>query len=116
MNSKDSLERKMREMKYGIRGNGIICLIMNSEVVKIEKTTGKNLFPQFEVNMKTEYLMKQLDELFSKWQIIKKTVIPQKYDIPRGDKIAELSTNVVTYVVRKKEVKVSKSDKIGSGR
>lgn len=102
MDSKDSLERKLNEIKEGIRSNGIICIIMNSEVVEIEKTTGEELQPQFEVNMKTESLMELLDELFGDWQSIKKTIVPQKYDIPRGDKIVELSTNVVTYVVRKR--------------
>lgn len=102
MDSKDSLERKLNEIKEGIRSNGIICIIMNSEVVEIEKTTGEELQPQFEVNLKTESLMELLDELFGDWQSIKKTIVPQKYDIPRGDKIVELSTNVVTYVVRKR--------------
>lgn len=102
LDSKDSLERKLNEIKEGIRSNGIICIIMNSEVVEIEKTTGEELQPQFEVNLKTESLMELLDELFGDWQSIKKTIVPQKYDIPRGDKIVELSTNVVTYVVRKR--------------
>ena len=102
LDSKDSLERKLNEIKEGIRSKGIICFIMNSEVMEIEKTTGEELPPQFEVNMKTESLMELLDELFGDWQSIKKIVVPQKYDIPRGDKIAELSTNVVTFVVRKR--------------
>lgn len=105
MDSKDSLERKLNEIKEGIRSNGIICIIMNSEVVEIEKTMGEELQPQFEVNMKTASLMELLDELLGDWQSIKKTIVPQKYDIPRGDKIVELSTNVVTYAVRKEEVK-----------
>lgn len=103
MDSKDSLERKLNEMKEGIRSNGIICFIMNSEVVEIEKETGEELAPQFEVNIKTEALMSMLDEVYGDWQCIKKTVVPQKYYIPRGDKIAELSTNVITYVVRKEK-------------
>ena len=76
---------------------------MNSEVVEIEKETGEELAPQFEVNIKTEALMSMLDEVYGDWQCIKKTVVPQKYNIPRGDKIAELSTNVITYVVRKEK-------------
>lgn len=103
MGSKDSLERKLNEMKEGIRSNGIICFIMNSEVVEIEKETGEELAPQFEVNIKTKALMSMLDEVYGDWQCIKKTVVPQKYNIPRGDKIAELSTNVITYVVRKEK-------------
>ncbi len=103
MDSKDSLERKLNEMKEGIRSNGIICIIMNSEVIEIEKETGEELAPQFEVNIKTEALMSMLDEVYGDWQCIKKTVVPQKYNIPRGDKIAELSTNVITYVVRKEK-------------
>lgn len=103
MDSKDSLERKLNEMKEGIRSNGIICIIMNSEVIEIKKETGEELAPQFEVNIKTEALMSMLDEVYGDWQCIKKNVVPQKYNIPRGDKIAELSTNVITHVVRKEK-------------
>lgn len=38
---------------------------------------------------------------FSDWQTIKHTVLHQKYDIPRENGLAELETDVVTYVVRK---------------
>ncbi len=101
MDSQKSLKKKLNEIKDGIRSNGIVCFIINTEVMEIEKTTGKKLAPQFEVNIKTEALLTILNELYGDWQCIKKTVVPQKYDIPRGDKIAELSSNVVTYVARK---------------
>lgn len=45
MGSKDSLKRKLSEIREGIRSNGIVCFIINSEVMEIEKTTGEELTP-----------------------------------------------------------------------
>ena len=42
-----------------------------------------------------------LEKTFAGWPVIKHTFVHQKYDIPRGNCIANLETDVVTYVVRK---------------
>lgn len=98
--SKETFWKKIMEIRTGIRKNGVVCLVINSNVVEKDKATGEELSPQFEVNLKTEELQTQLKELFSGWQELKSTAVRQQYDIPRGDHIAEIVTDVVTYVAR----------------
>lgn len=38
---------------------------------------------------------------FSDWQTIKRIAAHQKYNIPRENSVANLETDVITYVVRK---------------
>ena len=84
-----------------IKSQGVVCLVMNSEVKEKNKETGENLFPQFEVNLPTEELQEILQNAFEGWEVLKSTVREQQYDIPREGCISELETNVVTFVARK---------------
>lgn len=102
IDSEESFINKLQEIEKGIRKNGVVCLVINSEVVEIHKETKGTLPPQFEVNITTEKMQKLLENAFIGWELIKTTVSKQNYDIPRESCIAELSTNVVTYVARKK--------------
>ena len=63
--------------------------------------TAENSTPQFEVNLKTEELLAMLKNHFENWEILKETIVPQRYDIPRENCTADLTTNVVTFVARK---------------
>ena len=101
IDSKESFVKKLEEMRDGIKQNGVVCLVINSEVEERNKATGEVLFPQFEVNLPTEELQYVLQNTFSGWEVIKSTVRRQQYDIPREGCISELTTNVVTYVVRR---------------
>ncbi len=101
IDSVESFKNKLKEICSGTRKNGIVCLIINSEITEINKESGKKLIPQFEVNMKTAELLDLLKETFNGWEIIKSTVRNQRYDIPRQNCVADLSTDVVTVVVRK---------------
>lgn len=101
IDSEESFINKLQEIRRGIRKNGIVCLVINSEVVEIHKETKEALPPQFEVNLSTEAMKKLLEKAFTGWELIKTTVSRQNYDVPRDSCIAELSTNVVTYVARK---------------
>lgn len=93
---------KLCEIKDGIKLNGVACLIINSEVEEKNKLSGETLAPQFEVNLGTERLLEMLETTFDGWELLKSSVVKQRYDIPRGDCIADLTTNVVTYVSRKR--------------
>lgn len=99
--SKDAFIHKLIEMRDGIRENGIVCLVINSEVIETDKQTGESLPPQFEVNLSTDEMQKILMDTFCDWNIIKRTVRAQQYDIPRECGVVELKTNVVTLVARK---------------
>lgn len=101
IDSKESFVKKLGEIAKGIRENGIVCLVINSEVKEADKATGEPLPPQFEVNLPTEELQDLLSEVFVGWEVLKTTVREQKYDIPRECGISALETKVVTFVARK---------------
>ena len=99
--SRSAFEKKLSEIRDGLRFGGLACLIVNSGVMERDKATGKELSPQFEVNLPTGQMQHLLENTFAGWQVIKHTIVHQKYDIPRACGLAELETDVVTYVVRK---------------
>lgn len=99
--SQAAFEQKLCEIRDGLRYGGIACLIVNSGVVEHDKVTGQELPPQFEVNLPTSQMQDLLENTFAGWQVTKHTVVHQKYDIPRENGIADLETDVITYVVRK---------------
>lgn len=100
--SKAAFEKKLLEIRDGLRQGGVACLIVNSGVVEHDKATGKELPPQFEVNLPTGQMEALLKNTFTGWKVHKHTVVHQQYDIPRENRIADLETDVVTYVVRKR--------------
>ena len=99
--SQSAFEKKLTEIRDGLHHGGIACLIVNSGVMEHDKATGQELLPQFEVNLPTRQMQDLLENTFADWQGIKHTIVHQKYDIPRENGIADLETDVVTYVVRK---------------
>ncbi len=100
-NSEEAFIAKLREIQAGIRENGIVCLVINSNVVEKDKANGIDLPPQFEVNLPIEELQMLLQQAFAGWEVMKETVRAQHYDIPRVNGIVELTSNVLTLVVRK---------------
>ena len=99
--SQSAFEKKLAEIRDGLRLGGIACLIVNSGVIEHDKATRQELPPQFEVNLPTSQMQGLLENTFAGWKIIKHTIVHQKYDIPREYGIADMETDVVTYVVRK---------------
>lgn len=101
IDSEESFIRKLSEIKGGIKENGIVCLVINSNVRETNAETGESLEAQFEVNLPTEKLQSLLEDIFSDWRVLKTGVAAQEYDIPRNGIISHLDTNVVTFVVQK---------------
>lgn len=99
--SEESFKNKLSEISNGIKSDGVVCLIVNSEVVEKNKENGQPVLPQFEVNLKTDELLSLLNKKFCGWQVLKSTVVSQNYDIPRNGFVSQLSTNVVTFAARK---------------
>lgn len=95
--------QKLEEIQSGIKPDGIVCLIVNSQVTEIDVETGNELEPQFEVNLPTEKMKNLLLDVFLGWEILKHTVVHQCYEIPRSTGIAKINTDVVTLVARKFE-------------
>ena len=102
INSEKAFENKLKEIQKGTRQKGIVCMIINSEVNERNKETGETLVPQFEVNLKTSELSEMLENIFNGWEVLKQTIVSQRYDIPRENCTADLSTNVITIVARKR--------------
>ena len=96
-----AFEKKLCEIRDGLHHGGVACLIVNSGVMEYDKATKQELSPQFEVNLPTSQMQDLLENTFAGWQVIRHTIVHQKYDIPRENCIADLETDVVTYVVRK---------------
>lgn len=99
--SKEILLKKLQEMEEGLKPNGIVCLVINSEVNERKTDTLEELNPQFEVNLATNEIQSYIEKIFNKYEPIKNSLSYQEYDIPRGEIISHLTTNVVTYVGRK---------------
>ena len=100
INSEEAFKRKLIEIRNGIRQNGIVCLVINSNVREWNKTTKQELDAQFEINFQTDKLKELLRDTFLDWEIIKFTTQEQQYDIPRENGVCELKTNVVTLVAQ----------------
>ena len=101
--SEESFKNKLSEISNGVKLDGVVCLIVNSEVIEKNKENGQPVLPQFEVNLKTDELLSILEKEFSGWQVLKSTVVSQNYDIPRNGFVSELSTKVVTFAARKQQ-------------
>lgn len=98
--SEKDVVNKLVEIKNGIRENGIVCLVVNSNVKEFDKVTGSEIPAQFEVNLPTEEMQMILNKMFEGWTVLKTSVSEQQYDIPREHGISELKTSVVTFVAR----------------
>lgn len=104
IDTEESFIKKLKKIRDGICKNGIVCLVINSNVLEKDKRTGEEVPAQFEVNFPTVELQMMLDTIFEGWNIIKKSVQRQRYDIPREFGISELQTDVVTFVARNKNI------------
>lgn len=102
VDSKESFVRMQKEIKDGTRKKGAVCFIINSEVREFDSQTHKPLPAQFEVNIPTEELLTLLHQTFSGWEILVSKVKEQCYQIPRDSRIANLHTNVVTFIAIRK--------------
>lgn len=101
VDSKETFVNKLYEIEKGVRKNGIVCFVLNSNVREFDKETGCEIPAQFEVNLATEELQTILNQVFSNWTKMKSTVEKQQYDIPRENVVSELNTSVVTFVAMK---------------
>ena len=94
--------RKLTEIKDGLRQNGVVCLVINSDVSEYNAKTKEQAEAQFEVNLPTAVIQSFLAEVFDDFCVLKKSVTRQEYDIPREGFISHLDTSVITFVAQKK--------------
>ena len=101
MDTMESLKNKLLEIAEGVKVNGLVCFVVNTEVEEQNMQTGEKLVPQFEVNISTSDMLLILESIFSGWKRLKQTIVKQNYEIPRKEVISSMNTNVVTFVARK---------------
>ncbi|MFA9557110.1 class I SAM-dependent methyltransferase [Evansella sp. AB-rgal1] len=94
-------DRVLESMVKGTKRNGINYLIVNSNYEELDKSTGSKLDPLLEVNLTTELMMEKLKTIYSGWEELSVKVKPLSYEIQRGEKEILLSTNAITFVVKK---------------
>lgn len=99
--SEEAFIRTLEGIRDGIRKNGIVCVVINSDVQEADKLTGAQLPVQFEVNLSQDRLEFLLESIFAGWTVLKSGVREQRYDIPRENLISDLRTQVVTFVAKK---------------
>lgn len=103
LDSAESSLEKLKQIHRGVRPGGAVCIVMNTGVREWDTATGEALPPQFEVDLPPERVLSTLNKTFAGWQILTRTLIHQEYDVPRGDRTATISSQVVTFAARRPE-------------
>lgn len=101
LDSSDGSVRKMREIADGIRPGGAVLIVMNTGVKEWDADTGEVLPPQFEVNLPPELVRGLLAEIFAGWEVLWDKCIHYEYPVPRGERMAVISSEVVTFTARR---------------
>ncbi len=100
VDSEGSFVKKLIEIKNGLKKNGVVCLLINSNIKGTNSISGEALEPQFEVQLTSEEVFTIVDKIFAKCRIIERSRKEQEYDIPRGSVTSRLFTSVITYVIQ----------------
>jgi len=103
LDSRASALGKMREIAAGIRPGGAVLVVMNTGVREWDERTGEDLMPQFEVNLPPEEVRALLAEFFCGWDILWDKCIHYEYPVPRGERMAVIASEVVTFAARRTE-------------
>lgn len=109
----ESFLQKIVQIRDGVKKNGIVCLIINSGITEMRLDTKEPMEAQFEVNLPTDAIQAFLDKTFLDWEIIKTSVVPQQYDVPRESFVSRINTNVITYVARQSSGHPIRSNTVG---
>lgn len=99
--SEHVFESVIKQMALGTKNKGLNCIIVNSEVEEIVIESNIKLDAMMEINIKTEDMIRKLDEIYEGWEVLNRLVKPLEYKIVRDEKEVLLKTNAITYVVRK---------------
>lgn len=103
LDSREGAIRKLREIARGIRPDGAAMILMNTGIKEWDAETGEKLDAQFEVNLQPEEVKDLLAEIFSGWEILWDKCIHYEYPVPRGERMAVISSEVVTFAARRSQ-------------
>lgn len=101
LDARESAIRKMQEIAEGIRPGGAAMILMNTGVKEWDADTGEALDAQFEVNLPPEEVRALLSEFFRGWEVLWDKCIHYEYPVPRGERMAVISSEVVTFTARR---------------
>ncbi|MCH4985669.1 class I SAM-dependent methyltransferase [Macrococcoides goetzii] len=101
VNDEAAFKKILKNIRNHLVINGIACLIINSEVQEKDIETGELLVPQFEVNMLTKGMQQLVHKIFSTFEFVKEEIKNLNYTINRAGKDVNLSTNAVTFIIRR---------------
>ena len=101
LDSQGGAVRKMQEIADGIRPGGAVLFVMNTGVKEWDTETGEVLPPQFEVNLPPGQVRGLLAEIFAGWEVLWDKCIHYEYPVPRGERMAVISSEVVTFTARR---------------
>ena len=101
LDARASVVRKLREIAAAIRPGGAVLIVMNTGVREWDSETGEPLPPQFEVNLPPEEIRGLLGDAFCGWEILWDRCIHYEYQVPRRDRTAVISAEVVTFTARR---------------
>ena len=103
LDSRASAIRKLKEIARGIRPGGAAMILMNTGVQEWDADTGEMLDAQFEVNLPPEEVRELLDDFFRGWEVLWDKCIHYEYPVPRGERVAVISSEVVTFTARRSQ-------------
>jgi SAM-dependent methyltransferase len=101
LDSREGAIGKMRQIADGIRPGGAMILVMNTGVREWDAETGEKLDAQFEVNLQPGEVKALLADCFRGWEILWDKCIHYEYPVPRGERMAVISSEVVTFTARR---------------
>lgn len=101
MDSRESMLKKLCEIRDGVRWEGCVCFVLNTGLREQDKRTGTPLQPQFEVLMESGEVLSALEQVFAGWRVLHCGVQHQTYDTPREQGMVVLDSDVVTFAARK---------------
>ena len=101
LDSRASTMRTLEAIFRGIRPSGAVMIVMNTGVKEWDVRTGETLDPQFEVNLPPEEVRGLFVDTFRGWEVLWDKTIHYEYQVPRGDRTAMISAEVVTFTARR---------------
>jgi hypothetical protein len=101
LSSEDALRSKLLEMATGTKLGDVNCIIIGSNIQEVTVETNVELDPMFEINLPTDRMLQMLETHYAGWDIQLRLVKPLVYGIERGGAPVRLTTDCITYVVKR---------------
>lgn len=91
----------LNKMTIGTKGQGINCIIINTNIQEIDIQSGESLEPYIEINKTTERMLERLNNAYKGWEVLDTHVKNLEFTIHRNEREILLKSDCLTYVARK---------------